>query len=30
MPVYSEEMLSPADLHNLVAYLESLNRLTAV
>jgi hypothetical protein len=25
MPVYSEEILSPADLHNLVAYLESLN-----
>jgi quinoprotein glucose dehydrogenase len=25
MPVYSEEMLSPADLRDLVAYLESLN-----
>ena len=25
MPPYSEEMLSPADLHDLVAYLESLN-----
>jgi len=25
MPAYSEEMLSPTDLHDLVAYLESLN-----
>jgi len=25
MPAYSEEMLSPADLHNMVGYLESLN-----
>ena len=25
MPAYSEEMLSPADLHDLVAYLKSLN-----
>lgn len=25
MPPYSEEMLSPADLHDLVAYLEGLN-----